>query len=151
MQRSIATEDLTSVEWRDTNWIEVTFYFTGLIAKTDGKVIACRRLPEPTNGARLLFKVAFLGSPQQQPDLVDANPIQRFTATLRSHGGSLKVHSGVSYAMTLKVCRKMTGIEFAVIHEQPPVWVIQKRYRRGPAPDDGMQHVTPRRVLCFCC
>jgi mediator of RNA polymerase II transcription subunit 6 len=30
----------------------------------------------------------------------------------------------------------MTGIEFAVVHEQPPVWIIQKRYRRGPAPDD---------------
>lgn len=31
---------------------------------------------------------------------------------------------------------KMTGIEFAVVHDQPPVWIIQKRYRRGPAPDD---------------
>jgi hypothetical protein len=31
----------------------------------------------------------------------------------------------------------MTGVEFAITHEQPPVWVIQKRYRRGPAPDDG--------------
>lgn len=30
----------------------------------------------------------------------------------------------------------MTGIEFAVVHDQPPVWIIQKRYRRGPAPDD---------------
>lgn len=30
----------------------------------------------------------------------------------------------------------MTGIEFAIVHEQPPVWVIQKRYRRGPAEDD---------------
>lgn len=30
----------------------------------------------------------------------------------------------------------MTGIEFAVVHEQPPVWIIQKRYRRGPAIDD---------------
>ena len=33
----------------------------------------------------------------------------------------------------------MTGIEFAVVHEQPPVWVIQKRYRRGPEPSDGKQ------------
>ncbi len=32
--------------------------------------------------------------------------------------------------------RKMTGVEFAIVHEQPPVWVIQKRYRRGPAEDD---------------
>ncbi|CEP14591.1 hypothetical protein [Parasitella parasitica] len=31
---------------------------------------------------------------------------------------------------------KMTGIEFAVVHDQPPIWIIQKRYRRGPAPDD---------------
>lgn len=31
---------------------------------------------------------------------------------------------------------KMTGIEFAVVHEQPPVYIIQKRYRRGPAIDD---------------
>lgn len=30
----------------------------------------------------------------------------------------------------------MTGIEFAIVHEQPPVWIIQKRYRRGPQPDD---------------
>ena len=30
----------------------------------------------------------------------------------------------------------MTGIEFAVVHEQPPVWIIQKRYRRGTAIDD---------------
>lgn len=37
----------------------------------------------------------------------------------------------------------MTGIEFAIVHEvistepsTPNLWIIQKRYRRGPAPDD---------------
>lgn len=49
--------------------------------------------------------------------------------------------------------RNLKGIEFAVIHEHPPVWVIQKRYRRGPAPDDGEYNrlksecdLTPRSV-----
>ncbi|CAO3625782.1 unnamed protein product [Cunninghamella echinulata] len=41
-----------------------------------------------------------------------------------------------SYEATVEALRKMTGIEFAVIHDHPPVWVIQKRYRRGPDPDD---------------
>ncbi|KAI7854450.1 mediator complex, subunit Med6 [Circinella umbellata] len=40
------------------------------------------------------------------------------------------------YEATVEALRKMTGIEFAVVHEQPPVWVIQKRYRRGPEPND---------------
>jgi hypothetical protein len=31
----------------------------------------------------------------------------------------------------------MTGVEFAVVHEQPPVYVIQKQYRRGPSQNDG--------------
>ncbi|CAO3649585.1 unnamed protein product [Mucor hiemalis] len=40
------------------------------------------------------------------------------------------------YEATVEALRKMTGIEFAVVHEQPPVWIIQKRYRRGPAIDN---------------
>jgi len=40
---------------------------------------------------------------------------------------------------TEEALRKMTGVEFAVVHEQPPVYVIQKQYRRGPSPND----VTP--------
>ncbi|KAG0176333.1 Mediator of RNA polymerase II transcription subunit 6 [Apophysomyces sp. BC1034] len=40
------------------------------------------------------------------------------------------------YEATVEALRKMTGIEFAVVHDQPPVWVIQKRYRRGTALDD---------------
>lgn len=31
----------------------------------------------------------------------------------------------------------MTGVEFAVVLEQPPVYVIQKQKRRGPDPQDG--------------
>ncbi|RUS19597.1 MED6 mediator sub complex component-domain-containing protein [Endogone sp. FLAS-F59071] len=37
------------------------------------------------------------------------------------------------------VSEKMTGVEFAVVLEQPPVYVIQKQKRRGPDPQD----VTP--------
>jgi hypothetical protein len=42
----------------------------------------------------------------------------------------------LSFIGSTYVFSKMTGIEFAIVHEQPPVWIIQKRYRRGAAPDD---------------
>ena len=29
----------------------------------------------------------------------------------------------------------MTGIEFSIEHEQPPIWIIKKQFRTGPAPD----------------
>lgn len=30
----------------------------------------------------------------------------------------------------------MTGIEFSIEHEQPPIWIIKKQFRTGPAPDE---------------
>lgn len=71
-------------------------------------------------------------------------PCKRNTMILDNHMKLQLRHFGIWRPLTL--CRymiliivldsKMTGIEFAVVHDQPPVWIIQKRYRRGPAPDD---------------
>ncbi|KAL0089850.1 MED6 mediator subfamily complex component-domain-containing protein [Phycomyces blakesleeanus] len=104
MQRFAATEDLTSVEWRDTNWLER------------------------------------VGGFQNQQMVLDYFAMSPFwdrqcnnqVLSMQTQYNDLRQ----PYEATVEALRKMTGIEFAVIHEQPPVWVIQKRYRRGPAPDD---------------
>ncbi|KAI8374783.1 mediator complex, subunit Med6 [Blakeslea trispora] len=104
MQRMTATEDLTSVEWRDMNWIE--------------------RMGGFQNQQMVLDYFA------QSPfwDRQCNNQV----LTMQTQYNDLRQ----PYEVTLEALRKMTGIEFAVVHEQPPVWIIQKRYRRGPQPDD---------------
>ncbi|KAI9032655.1 MED6 mediator sub complex component-domain-containing protein [Phycomyces nitens] len=104
MQRFAPTEDLTSVEWRDTNWLER------------------------------------VGGFQNQQMVLDYFAMSPFwdrqcnnqVLSMQTQYNDLRQ----PYEATVEALRKMTGIEFAVIHEQPPVWVIQKRFRRGPAPDD---------------
>ncbi|KAG2194831.1 hypothetical protein INT47_007893 [Mucor saturninus] len=104
MQRMTATEDLTSVEWRDTNWLER------------------------------------VGGFQNQQMVLDYFALSPFwdrqcnnqVLSMQTQYNDLRQ----PYEATVEALRKMTGIEFAVVHEQPPVWIIQKRYRRGPAPDD---------------
>lgn len=41
MQRMTATEDLTSVEWRDTNWLEVRNYKTLVFFKKEKLKTIC--------------------------------------------------------------------------------------------------------------
>ncbi|GAA5796949.1 hypothetical protein HPULCUR_002327 [Helicostylum pulchrum] len=104
MQRMTATEDLTSVEWRDTNWLER------------------------------------VGGFQNQQMVLDYFALSPFwdrqcnnqVLSMQTQYNDLRQ----PYEATVEALRKMTGIEFAVVHEQPPVWIIQKRYRRGPAIDD---------------
>ncbi|KAI8641406.1 mediator complex, subunit Med6 [Parasitella parasitica] len=36
-----------------------------------------------------------------------------------------------------KALRNMIGVEFSVEHEQPPLWIIQKRFRTGPGLDQA--------------
>ncbi|OAD76019.1 hypothetical protein PHYBLDRAFT_143006 [Phycomyces blakesleeanus NRRL 1555(-)] len=111
MQRFAATEDLTSVEWRDTNWLER------------------------------------VGGFQNQQMVLDYFAMSPFwdrqcnnqVLSMQTQYNDLRQ----PYEATVEALRKMTGIEFAVIHEQPPVWVIQKRYRRGPAPDDANVYQSP--------
>ncbi|KAI9256544.1 MED6 mediator sub complex component-domain-containing protein [Phascolomyces articulosus] len=103
MQRP-STEDLTSVEWRDTNWIE---------------------------------RVGGFQNQQMVLDYFSMSPFwdrqcNNQILSMQTQYNDLRQ----PYEATLEALRKMTGIEFAVIHEQPPVWVIQKRYRRGPEPND---------------
>lgn len=96
---NIATEDLTSVEWRDTAWLEVRLSQHCLHGESEWTellslptwITACRRISESTDGHGLLFNVSFLGSPVQQPDSVYANSIQWFTKNLWSHPRSPKV------------------------------------------------------------
>ncbi|KAI8092604.1 mediator complex, subunit Med6 [Halteromyces radiatus] len=104
MQRSTATEDLTSVEWRDTNWLERVGGFQNQHMVLEYFAMSPFWDRQSNN--------QILAMQTQYNDLKQSNEI------------------------TMEALRKMTGIEFAVTHEQPPVWVIQKRYRRGPAPDD---------------
>ncbi|CAO3618021.1 unnamed protein product [Cunninghamella blakesleeana] len=104
MQQSVAIEDLTSVEWRDTNWID--------------------RVGGFQNQQMVLEYFALSPFWDRQSN----NQI----LSMQTQYNDLQ-HS---YEATVEALRKMTGIEFAVIHDHPPVWVIQKRYRRGPAPDD---------------
>ncbi|KAG1451269.1 hypothetical protein G6F56_008128 [Rhizopus delemar] len=104
MQRLAATEDLTSVEWRDTNWLER------------------------------------VGGFQNQQIVLDYFALSPFwdrqcnnqVLSMQTQYNDLRQ----PYEATMQALRKMTGVEFAIVHEQPPVWVIQKRYRRGPAIDD---------------
>ncbi|KAK4509904.1 uncharacterized protein ATC70_007208 [Mucor velutinosus] len=104
MQRVTATEDLTSVEWRDTNWLE---------------------------------KVGGFQNQQMVLDYFALSPFwdrhcNNQVLSMQTQYNDLRQ----PYEATVEALRKMTGIEFAVVHDQPPVWIIQKRYRRGPAPDD---------------
>ncbi|KAG0745714.1 hypothetical protein G6F57_004960 [Rhizopus arrhizus] len=104
MQRLAATEDLTGVEWRDTNWLER------------------------------------VGGFQNQQTVLDYFALSPFwdrqcnnqVLAMQTQYNDLRQ----PYEATIQALRKMTGVEFAIVHEQPPVWVIQKRYRRGPAEDD---------------
>ncbi|CAO3693945.1 unnamed protein product [Rhizopus stolonifer] len=104
MQQLAATEDLTSVEWRDTNWLER------------------------------------VGGFQNQQIVLDYFALSPFWDR-QSNNQVLSMQTQYNdlrqpYEATMQALRKMTGVEFAIVHEQPPVWVIQKRYRRGPAIDD---------------
>ncbi|KAF7721098.1 Mediator of RNA polymerase II transcription subunit 6 [Apophysomyces ossiformis] len=104
MQRMTTTEDLTNLEWRDTNWLE------------------------------------HVGGFQNQQMVLDYFAMSPFwdrqcnnqILSMQTQYNDLRQ----SYEATVEALRKMTGIEFAVVHDHPPVWVIQKRYRRGPALDD---------------
>ncbi|KAI8641043.1 mediator complex, subunit Med6 [Parasitella parasitica] len=104
MQRVTATEDLTSVEWRDTNWLER------------------------------------VGGFQNQQMVLDYFALSPFwdrhcnnqVLSMQTQYNDLRQ----PYEATVEALRKMTGIEFAVVYDQPPVWIIQKRYRRGQASDD---------------
>ncbi|KAI8146337.1 MED6 mediator sub complex component-domain-containing protein [Fennellomyces sp. T-0311] len=103
MQRP-STEDLTSVEWRDTNWIE---------------------------------RVGGFQNQQMVLDYFSMSPFwdrqcNNQILSMQTQYNDLRQ----PYEATVEALRKMTGIEFAVVHEQPPVWVIQKRYRRGPEEND---------------
>lgn len=124
-------------------WWSAFFTLTSLLNEGNyiPSLLACGRIPKPTNGARLLCTVSFLGSSMQQPNPCYANAVQWLETAIWSNSGSVKVIS-TSREREIRqtkgsFSRKMTGIEFAVVHEQPPVWVIQKQYRRGPEPHDG--------------
>ncbi|KAI8332566.1 mediator complex, subunit Med6 [Chlamydoabsidia padenii] len=104
MQRSSAVEDLTSVEWRDTNWLE--------------------RVGGFQNQHMVLEYFAMSPFWDRQSNNQILSMQTQYNDLRQSHEA------------TVEALRKMTGVEFAITHEQPPVWVIQKRYRRGPAPDD---------------
>ncbi|KAJ8661898.1 hypothetical protein O0I10_002229 [Lichtheimia ornata] len=104
MSRPTETEDLTSVEWRDTAWIE--------------------RVGGFQNQQMVLDYFA-------QSPFWDRQCNNQILA-MQTQYNDLRQ----PYEATVEALRKMTGIEFAVVHEQPPVWVIQKQYRRGPEPND---------------
>ncbi|KAI8887085.1 MED6-domain-containing protein, partial [Backusella circina FSU 941] len=104
MSRLGVTEDLTSVEWRDTNWLERVGGFHNRQIVLDYFALS-PFWDRQCNNQVLAMQTQY--NDLRQP-----------------------------YDETVEALRKMTGIEFAIVHEQPPVWIIQKRYRRGPAPDD---------------
>ncbi|CAM0135309.1 unnamed protein product [Umbelopsis sp. WA50703] len=99
-------EDLTSVEWRDTGWLE---HFGGF-------------------QNRQMVLDYFAMSPFW--DRQSNNQVLAMQTQFNDLGQAESTETAL---------RKMTGIEFAVVHEQPPVYVIQKQYRRGPSNND----VTP--------
>ncbi|CAO3683234.1 unnamed protein product [Umbelopsis vinacea] len=99
-------EDLTSVEWRDTGWLERFGGFHN----------------------RQMVLDYFAMSPFW--DRQSNNQV----LSMQTQFNDLRQADSTEEAL-----RKMTGVEFAVVHEQPPVYVIQKQYRRGPSQND----VTP--------
>ncbi|RUP49387.1 MED6 mediator sub complex component-domain-containing protein [Jimgerdemannia flammicorona] len=96
-------DDLTQLEWRDTNWIDL---HGGL------------RTPQ-------IVLDYFSSSPFWDPQCNNA------TLRMQTQFNDLQ--------QTVEGLRGMTGVEFAVVLENPPVYVIQKQQRRGPNPQD----VTP--------
>ncbi|RUS26199.1 MED6 mediator sub complex component-domain-containing protein [Jimgerdemannia flammicorona] len=94
-------DDLTQLEWRDTNWIDL---HGGL------------RTPQ-------IVLDYFSSSPFWDPQCNNA------TLRMQTQFNDLQ--------QTVEGLRGMTGVEFAVVLENPPVYVIQKQQRRGPNPQDG--------------
>lgn len=56
-------------------WWGAVLILTAKWRKLHTIFLACGRIPKPTNGARLLCTVAFLGSSMQQPDSCNANAV----------------------------------------------------------------------------
>lgn len=47
-------------------------------------------------------------------------------------------------------CRRFTGLEYALVHAQPPLFVIQRRDRLSPTEGfPSSLHVSPDAILMF--